>query len=450
MLVNILLVTAVCLSVCDCTAHQPAHNVTHVNQSEVLHSHRLHRRQAHQPAHNVTHVNHSEVLRSHRLRRSSGPRPLTPQEKTKALYLHNVARAKEKAANMNWLTWNENLAKLAAEWAAECNWTHDMAKDKNNEYTYKRYFTSKPTQNLYATNREGFSLRWSIFGEAGWYGEKAFYDYTTTKCRPDKKCGHYTAMTWGNVSEVGCDRHYCSPFVKPPEDYETYTGWYLVCHYYPPGNIRYMGKDNNPKYVRPFKKGPVCSKCDKAWCRKDGLCNSECTGPGPDCVCKAICHNCGTLDEESCSCKCPPGFMGADCSEICENKQDKSQIFYRCVRDDEYNVKGITSSTCYGREGSGTSRVLCPVLCKLCDEDKSAEPGLCEPVIYTRPTDDPRLTDDAQATLPGNTTVILLNDTDPRNSSETSDASTSKLTTMTTIILLMTMIVLAISHHSAL
>ena len=417
MLVNILLVIAVCLSVCDCTAHLPAHNVTHVN--------------------------HSDVLRSHRLRRASGPRPLTPQEKTKALYLHNIARAKEKAADMNWLTWNDNLAKLAAEWAAECNWTHDMAKE-NNEYTYKRYFTYKPTQNLQATTREVFSLRWGIFGKEGWYGEKAFYDYNTTNCTADKKCGHYTAMTWANVSEVGCDRHYCNPFVKPPKGIP--SGWYLVCHYYPPGNIRFRESRTITITLKPYQKGPVCSKCGsgKAWCRQGGLCNSECTGPGPDCECKAICHNCGTLDEESCSCKCPPGFMGADCSEICENK------YHKCKNISQWQESGWHSHQCHNEVYSPAVQAMCPLTCEQCEEDKSAEPGLCEPVIYTRPTDDPRLTDDPQGTLPGNTTDILLNDTDPRNSSETSDASTSKLTTMTTTILLMTTIVLAISHHSAL
>jgi len=444
MLVNVLLVIAVCLPVCDCTAHLPAHNVTHVNHSEVLRSQRLHRRQAHLPSHNVIHVNHSEVLRSHRLRRESGPRPLTPQQKTKALYLHNIARAKEKAADMKLLTWNENLAKLAAEWAAECNFTHDMAKE-NNEYTWKRYFTYKPMQNLYATANEPFSLIRAII--TGWYEEKKDYNYITAKCEPKNpkdKCGHYTAMVWANVSEVGCDAHYCNPFVGNEQGFQ--SGFYLVCHYYSPGNQRYREDNGTIFNLKPYQKGPVCSKCGsgKAWCRQGGLCNSECTGPGPDCECKAICHNCGTLDEESCSCKCPPGFMGADCSEICENK------YHKCKNISQWQESGWHSHQCHNEVYSPAVQALCPLTCEQCEEDKSAEPGLCEPVIYTRPTDDPRLTDDPQGTLPGNTTDILLNDTDPRNSSETSDASTSKLTTMTTTILLMTTIVLAISHHSAL
>ena len=355
-----------------------------------------------------------------------------------------MVRAKEKAADMKLLTWNENLAKLGAEWAAECKWNHDMAKDSNGVYTWMQYnFQFKPTQNLYAAPFTDFSLKIAV---ERWYDEKVDYTYTTATCVKNRKCGHYTAMVWANASEVGCDRHYCSPFVKPPDNFN--SGWYLVCHYYPPGNMRYHDENEDIKHVQPYKKGPVCSKCDngKAWCRKDGLCNSECTGPGPDCECKAICRNCGTLDEESCSCKCPPGFMGADCSEICDDQ------YFKCNHP---SGDGYYTHTC---PKYAVIKVLCPAMCKPCTADKSTVPDLCDPVIYTRPTDDPL------GTLPGYTADIPLNYTGPTNpstnsssnSSEASGASTSKLTTSTmmmtttTTILLMTVFVLAISHHSAL
>ena len=253
-------------------------------------------------------------------------------------------------------------------------------------------FSIKPGQNLYKATASIYNIK---NGMRMWYIEKTDYNYDTLNCTKGKMCGHYTQMVWADSEQVGCGSHRCPSFN------------YFVCNYWPRGN--WLNK-------KPYEKGPACSKCDggAGWC-KDGLCNWKCSKRGEDCSCAAVCYNCATLDKKTCRCKCADGWGGADCKERCEDKDAKCNAgWYEdwCDRD-------------YVRE-------KCLVMCNRCTPDENAVADKCPPVKGS-----------GQETPLGALT----------NSSESSDASTSKLTTstmMTTMILLMTMIVLAISHHSAL
>jgi len=122
----VLLVTAVSLSVSDCLTHHPARNVSHLNQSVALHSHRLHRRQA---------------------------QPLTAAQVSEIVDMHNALRASEGAADMQLMTWNGYLASLAATWAAGCRFVHGQPPHD---------LTPKPGQNLYATSGQSVSLKGAI------------------------------------------------------------------------------------------------------------------------------------------------------------------------------------------------------------------------------------------------------------------------------------------------
>ena len=51
--------------------------------------------------------------------------------------------------------------------------------------------------------------------------------------------GHFTQLVWSNTTSVGCGRTSCQGKDSTP-------GWYVVCEYYPPGNV--VG-DNNQYFV---------------------------------------------------------------------------------------------------------------------------------------------------------------------------------------------------------
>ena len=121
----VLLVTAVSLSVSDCLTHRPARNASHLNQSDALHSHRLHRRQA---------------------------QPLTAAQVSEIVDLHNSLRARENAADMLPMTWNGYLASLAETWAAGCKSVHGHPPNNFTE-------TDQPGQNLFATTGQSISLK---------------------------------------------------------------------------------------------------------------------------------------------------------------------------------------------------------------------------------------------------------------------------------------------------
>ena len=56
--------------------------------------------------------------------------------------------------------------------------------------------------------------------------------------------GHFTQLVWSNTTSVGCGRAACNGEDNTP-------GFYVVCEYYPPGNV--VG-DNNQYFVDNVKK----------------------------------------------------------------------------------------------------------------------------------------------------------------------------------------------------
>ncbi|KAB5566756.1 CAP domain-containing protein [Coniochaeta sp. 2T2.1] len=58
-----------------------------------------------------------------------------------------------------------------------------------------------------------------------WGGERREYDYDRADF--DEKTGHFTQLVWKNTTTVGCGRVDCGEG----------KGWYLVCEYWPRGNV---------------------------------------------------------------------------------------------------------------------------------------------------------------------------------------------------------------------
>ena len=270
------------------------------------------------------------------------PRTMTAKQKSDIVKRHNVLRAKEDAADMEMITWNETLAKGAAELVAKCRWKHDFIKlpDTN----IQQY-----GQNMYMTNGATISM---VKAVQSWYGQKPNYYFDLSRCKYNRTCAYYLQLVWARTRQVGCAYHYCDTL----ELSSATKAEFLVCNYIPQGNI---------PGTKPFKKGPPCSKCsgDAGWCTNK-LCNRKCSKAGRGCSCAAHCHNCVKLNLKTCRCSCVDGWWGPDCSRRCEEKPTVCTDAYRC--SDEFFEN---------------AEMLCPVKCNLCTPDPDAKPGKC-PVRY--------------------------------------------------------------------
>lgn len=163
---------------------------------------------------------------------------------------HNLYRTEKlpvTSANMQRLTWSEDLAQKAENWALACTFEH---------------MTDGYGQNLYMDTNTGAEIDASIINQFmhGW-GLRELNQYRSHLGHDqDGDIGrgiynHYSQMVWSSTHQVGCAYAYCSGMRI------------VVCNYYPAGN--YVGRGW-------YKAGPTCSQCpeDKPYC-ENGLCSSS-------------------------------------------------------------------------------------------------------------------------------------------------------------------------------
>lgn len=158
-------------------------------------------------------------------------RQLTPQQINSFITSHNNSRANvdPKAANtIPQLTWSDDLAAQASQWAEQCTFGHSGRPGVGENI----YVTTNPTS---APIR--FDPQQAV---ASWDAEKQYYNYRDNTCEPGKTCGHYTQVVWADTNKVGCAVQNC-PVLKNNPFTQSYPGYTLaVCQYTPPGN--YVGQ----------------------------------------------------------------------------------------------------------------------------------------------------------------------------------------------------------------
>lgn len=137
---------------------------------------------------------------------------VTEEEQNIIVTLHNTYRAQHCVPP---LTWSDELAASAQQWANKCGKTHG------------------------AHGKFGENLAWGASRTASnavddWYKEASRYNYG----KPGfvHGIGHFTQMIWKNTKQVGCGFTRCNSKV----------GRLLVCRYAPAGNWSSQFRQNVP------------------------------------------------------------------------------------------------------------------------------------------------------------------------------------------------------------
>lgn len=133
--------------------------------------------------------------------------------------------------NASVLVWNDTSARFAANWSEACVFKHSVSYSVPFFSTHLRAdmrTQGGPTgENLVA----GFP---NVSASVDTWGlERESYDWK--KPGFSEATGHFTQLVWRNTTSVGCGRMNCTGENGTP-------GWYVVCEYYPQGNI--VGDDN--------------------------------------------------------------------------------------------------------------------------------------------------------------------------------------------------------------
>lgn len=160
---------------------------------------------------------------------------LDTHNKFRARIANGQENGQPKAANMNKLQWNDEIAKFAQRWADQCP-SYPNGHDKN------RKSPSLPNHGLNG-GFVGQNVAWGIdmaptfdYQLADrvqqWYDEVNDWDTSEIGNFTQKdfgKIGHYSQLVWAKTQYVGCGATY----YKDADYYKKI----LVCNYYPSGNV---------------------------------------------------------------------------------------------------------------------------------------------------------------------------------------------------------------------
>ncbi|MGH0161465.1 UNVERIFIED_CONTAM: hypothetical protein FKN15_061035 [Acipenser sinensis] len=176
---------------------------------------------------------------------------------------HNKVRGNQvfpPASNMEYMVWDENLAKSAEAWAAMCIWEHGP-----------QYLLRFLGQNLSVRTGRYRSILQLV---KPWYDEVNDYVFPYPRdCNPrcplkcyGPMCTHYTQMVWATSNRIGCAVNTCHNMNVWGSVWRRAT--YLVCNYSPKGN--WIGD-------APYKVGVPCSACPPSY---GGSCSNNMCFPG--------------------------------------------------------------------------------------------------------------------------------------------------------------------------
>ncbi|KAM3872135.1 peptidase inhibitor R3HDML [Diretmus argenteus] len=164
---------------------------------------------------------------------------------------HNRVRSQVSppAANMEYMVWDEGLAKSADSWASRCIWDHGPTQAM-------RYMG----QNLSINSGRYPSITDLV---RSWRDERHHFSYPN-RCS-GSVCSHYTQMVWASTNKMGCAIKKCSNMYVFGSIWREAT--LLVCNYSIKGN--WVGE-------APYRTGRPCSACPSSY---GGSCwRNQCSG----------------------------------------------------------------------------------------------------------------------------------------------------------------------------
>ncbi|XP_072206515.1 peptidase inhibitor R3HDML [Excalfactoria chinensis] len=189
--------------------------------------------------------------------RSRRRRYLSPRDMNAILDYHNQVRAQVSppAANMEYMVWDERLARAAEAWAARCVWEHGPPQ-------LMKYVG----QNLSIHSGRYRSV---VDMVRSWHQEQQHYSFPHPReCNPrcpskcsSSVCSHYTQMVWASSNRLGCALQACSNVHVWGSTWRRTV--LLVCNYAIKGN--WIGE-------APYKIGRPCSACPPAY---GGVCSNN-------------------------------------------------------------------------------------------------------------------------------------------------------------------------------
>uniref|UniRef100_A0A8C5WU48 R3H domain containing like n=1 Tax=Laticauda laticaudata TaxID=8630 RepID=A0A8C5WU48_LATLA len=179
------------------------------------------------------------------------------REMSVLLGYHNQVRAQVSppAANMEYMVWDERLARSAEAWAKRCLWEHGPPQ-----------LMTLIGQNLAIHSGRYYSVMDLV---KSWYYEKQHYTFPYPhECKPrcpskcnGSVCSHYTQMVWASSNRIGCAVHTCTNINVWGNTWQQAV--YLVCNYAIKGN--WIGE-------APYKMGKPCSACPPSY---GGTCSNN-------------------------------------------------------------------------------------------------------------------------------------------------------------------------------
>ncbi|XP_060081874.1 peptidase inhibitor 16-like [Ylistrum balloti] len=186
----------------------------------------------------------------HLNKKNAGFQGLTAGQKQDLVNFHNQARTEVSptASNMLKMSWSDELAAVAQNYAERCVWSHNPSRSEAPSFSYVG-------ENLFLTsgtyNGEGVVN--------SWVSEVKNYNYATLGCT--SVCGHYTQVVWHDSEFVGCGAAQCGSI------FGLSSGWadsiIVVCNY---------GKGGNYRGRQPYTQGRSCSACPSGKVCQNRLC----------------------------------------------------------------------------------------------------------------------------------------------------------------------------------